>query len=221
MKKRLLSYLAISLATLVSANAFAEGVALGVKAGTGGLGIGLTAAIAPYLNVRAEYNGLSYDRSDTLDDVDYDALMDLSLLGLLADWHPFSGGFRVTAGVYQNGNEFRLEGTLIPGNTYDIGDTQYTALPGDQLNATVDFNSAAPYLGLGWGNAVAASKHWGFNIDLGVMFQGTPKADLEAKGVLANPVFANDVATEEQNLNDEIKDFTVYPLISAGISYQF
>ncbi len=100
------------------------------------------------------------------------------------------------------------------------------------LNTQVGFNSIAPYLGVGWGNAVKKGSQWRFSLDAGVLFQGSPEAKFTTSGTVDagagagaisvnDPLFQNDIDKEEQNLNDELKDFKALPVISLGTSYRF
>jgi hypothetical protein len=109
-----------------------------------------------------------------------------------------------------------------------IGNITYQASDLGSLTGLVDFDSVAPYLGIGWGNAVSADKKWGFTADLGVVFQGSPNIDLNA--TLGSTAAANgvtqaqldaEVAREEANLTDDLDDFDVYPVIAFGASYRF
>jgi hypothetical protein len=54
------------------------------------------------------------------------------------------------------------------------------------------------------------------SFDIGVMMHGSPTAKLSAPGV---PV--GDIAAEEAQLNDEIKDLKYWPVVSLGIGYTF
>ena len=75
---------------------------------------------------------------------------------------------------------------------------------------------------MGWGNALGEDKRWGFVFDLGVVFQGSPDADLTATGPLASdPTFLAELAKEEQQLQDEVDDYEYYPVVSIGVTYKF
>jgi hypothetical protein len=203
-----------ALSSLMLAEA-AGGLALVAKVGTLGLGLEGSTSLLEDFNARLGYNAISFETDQTIDDIKYDVDIDLQSLSLLLDWHPLSGGFRVSAGVMANGND--AKGSAPVGN-YTIGDTPFTNVG---LDARVDFNSAAPYLGIGWGNAVASDKGWGFNVDLGVMFQGTPEVSLIPTGPNAGLVPESELIKEQQKLQDDADDFKYYPVLSVGVSYRF
>lgn len=223
-----LSVLALGTAIALPASASAE-LALGLKAGTPGAGLELTYGINDSLNARLGYNRFDYDYETTEDGIDYEGDLKLESFSALLDWHPMKGNFRVSVGAFSNGNEFDLtasgqDNVQIGNRTYDID---------GQVDATVDFNDFAPYVGIGWGDAVAGSKHWSFGVDLGVLFQGSPEAQLTGSGqafdetsgmfidMTDDPTFQEELAREEQDLNDDMEDYKYYPVFAVGLNYRF
>jgi len=82
----------------------------------------------------------------------------------------------------------------------------------------------APYLGLGFGNAVGKGKRLTFVFDLGVMFQGFPRAKLDAQGPKAGDAgFRADLRQFERDINDDLHKqyLKYYPVLSLGLAYQF
>jgi hypothetical protein len=54
------------------------------------------------------------------------------------------------------------------------------------------------------------------------MFQGVPSISLSADGTKSgDPTFQSDLGKEEDNVQSEARKFQFYPVISAGVSYQF
>lgn len=213
-----------------SASAFDVGV--GIKGGTLGLGAEATFQIVEKLNLRASFQ--TYDDTDsfTEDGIHYDGDATLETAGITLDWHPFNGNFRISAGAFSNGSEFNLVANC--NQPCDIDNSQYlsnAANPG-KVTAAIDFKSLAPYFGIGWGNALRGGK-WYLGSDIGVMLQGTPQASLTASGqfdrqglavvtVNANdPVFQAELRREEQNLQDQMDDFELYPVINLSLGYRF
>lgn len=191
--------------------AAATDVALGIKGGTQGAGLELTKGISQNLNLRFDVNGYSFDADEQYEGNDYQLDLDLRMYGAHVDWHPFGGGFRMSAGIYSNGSE--LAGFTEGSVTID-GNTQST-----RLDATVDFDSTAPYLGIGWGNAVSQDQRFGFNVNLGVVYTGSPEVTLTETG--GNFFTDQELREEEQRLQDEIDDFEYYPVVNVGVSYRF
>lgn len=192
-----------------------------VKAGTLGLGLELTTDLTENLNLRAGFNNYTYSYSSVESDIDYNLDLDLRSISLLADWHVFSGNFRISAGMMSNSNE--LFGTGRPtGGTYEIGNETYTAEQVGTLSMGMDFNSTAPYVGIGFGNAVGTNGRWRISTDVGVLFQGSPRARLSADGSFSDePEFQAELRREEASLQEDIDSFEYYPVISIGLSYRF
>ncbi len=198
-----------------------------LKVGTLGVGLDISRALNDGVALRLNVNGLKINRTETLDDVDYDASLKLLTAGLLADYYPFENGFRLSAGAYYNGN--KLDGTATPADTQSvkIGDQTFTGAQLGHLDAKVDFKKFAPYLGIGWGND-SRRKGWGFTFDLGVLYQGSPKVyakgyvDANAPGKAAlQTQIDTEVEKERQNIANDIDNYKWYPVVMIGINYTF
>jgi len=197
----------------------ADGVAIGVKAGTLGGGVELTTNVIPMLlNARIQANGFRYNTTVTNTSVHYDAKLKLFTLGALADFYPFAGKFRISAGAYYNGNKLTLTGVPAAAS-YTFNGTTYTSAQAGTVTGTMDFNKFAPYAGIGWGDAVSSGSPIGFNIDLGVLYQGKPKTTLTATGAAAG--LTTDIAAEQTKLDNNVKKYKFYPVASIGVSYHF
>lgn len=103
----------------------------------------------------------------------------------------------------------------------EIGGTTYT--PGEigTLSGEVGFEKSVPYAGIGWGNA-ARGRGLGFSLEIGAMFQGSPEVSLRGDGGLAgDPAFEDDLRREEEEAEEDLEDFKIYPVVSLGLSYHF
>lgn len=200
---------------LIAADVGATDMAVSAKLGTLGLGVEGSFGLTEKFNARLGLNKYDFDRSETIDDINYDLNLEWQSISMLADWHPFGNAFRFTAGLMLNNNE--LNGSAAA-TTLDIGSGTYLNVG---LDATLDFDTTAPYLGVGWGNALAADRGWGFNVDVGIMYQGAGDVTLTPTGSGAGLVSASDIAAEEQRFENDIKDFKYYPVFSFGVSYKF
>ena len=213
-----------------------------------GLGISVGTAVGDRFNVRGSYHGFSYsdDFDDSEDKLSYDADLKLSSFGVLGDWHPFKGGFRVTAGLMANGNRLDLA-AQDNGGEFEVGDCTYRSVANDPLNINgrIDWRDTAPYLGIGWGGNMNAKPGLYGVFDLGVMFSGAPKARLSANGQAqlqsgpgscgepgtqfdvndpndaAAQQFRNELQTSQDDANEEAKDFKIWPNIAVGIGWRF
>ena len=97
------------------------------------------------------------------------------------------------------------------------------------LRGQVEWDSVAPYAGLGFGNPFGGDGGWSFALDLGVIFQGEPQVTLtpvfSPGSPLDNPVgralLRTQLDEEERNLEEEFSDFDLYPVLAFGVSYRF
>lgn len=217
-----------------SYKALSDDVGFSLKASTLGLGLELDYKISDYFGARLQVNKLDYDDDFVEDDIDYTGEIDFSTTGLLLDYHPFSGSFRLTAGLFDNSNE--LSGTASGEGEYEIGDFTYLSSSSDPVQADLSVelgDTPAPYLGLGWGSSPKNDGGFMMSFDLGVLISGSPSVDFQVSGTAleqesgrvvdlsTDPIVQENVATETRNLENDISDFEAYPVISLGIGYRF
>ncbi|THB63412.1 MAG: hypothetical protein D6B27_12240 [Gammaproteobacteria bacterium] len=191
-----------------------------IKFGSTGYGFELTTDITKEINLRGGINAWSKKISDTKDGIEYDIEADLNNASLLADWHPFSNGFRLSAGIFINNSEISLDSS--DATTYTINGVEYTAAEAGSISGKIDFNTVAPYLGIGWGNALNKKSDINISADLGIGFIGSPKVDISANGSLANDSdFMSDLDAEEDSIQDDVDDLNIFPVLTIGVSYKF
>jgi hypothetical protein len=224
MKKLLSTVMCLTVISITPIAKAAPGdAALGLKAGTLGIGLELTMEAMKNVNIRFGGNYFKISTEVEVEDNDYDLDLKLNSYTALADWYVTDGSFRVTAGAFINENG--LKGAALPSNTYEIGDTVYTANEVGTLTANVDFATVAPYLGIGWGNPLADDSDLTFMADLGIVFAGKPRLDIMSTGgTLSNdPTLEANIAQAEQDFRDtdEISLLRFYPVISIGLNYRF
>jgi len=199
---------------------------MALKLGTLGLGIDFSTPINEDIAFRFNVNGATTTRQETVDVTRYDADLKLLTVGALLDYYPSEGSFRLTAGAYYNANKFDLVATPTLVESISVGGNTYTSADIGHVNATVEFNKIAPYIGLGWGNKPSSEKGWGFTFDLGAMYQGSAIATAEAIVNNSAPQFiknqiAADVERERVQIEDDMSSYTWYPVIMIGVNYTF
>jgi hypothetical protein len=204
---------------LAAALATATGVAaadvgLTPRVSTLGYGVELSFGVTDNLSIGIASNRYDRSESETVDGISYDFEPELKTLGLLANWHPFGGTFRVTAGAYSNDTEFSLTGKFTAGTSYTVGDNTYVATGTERLNGTLSFDSTAPYIGIGWGGRPGS--HFGFSADIGALYQGSPKLKLSGTGFSAA-----DIEQERQQAEDDLQSFKWYPVFAVGLYFRF
>jgi hypothetical protein len=186
----------------------AQAAGIGARIGTTGLGADVAWDVAPTLSARLGYSGGSVDH-DVSTDVTYHGKLKLSNLNTFLDFAPLGPLFRITGGFIFNQNKFDVQSDQVNG-----GSISGTVKPG---------NSAAPYLGIGYGRVSGAGVN--FYADLGVMFQGSPKATLTANcGSLSAgqcSTLQSQVASEQAQLEDKLKNAKYYPVLNIGLTIGF
>ena len=191
---------------------------IGVKAGTLGAGIEGTWRPVPYLDLRVGANVFDYDDTGSQAGVDYDATLSLDTVYATANFRFPLSPFRVTGGLFSNGNELEL--VSADSNSFEIGGTTYTAADVGTLRSVTSFGSTAPYVGFGYDFTVLGKV--GLNLDFGVLWQGEPDVSIEADGLLAlDPGFQQSLESERLELEDEVSDYKAWPVVSLGFVFNF
>ncbi|MDA8365139.1 MAG: hypothetical protein M0Z84_15325 [Gammaproteobacteria bacterium] len=207
----------------LSLTAFAVHAAPAVDAhvGTLGYGLGLTFPLENHtLEGRILFNTLDYNHSKTYDSIDYDGNLRLRSAGALLDWYPFHGVFRLSGGLLYNGNKVDLTAVPNAGGTYTINGNTYSATQVGSLTGTMDFNSVSPYLGIGFGNSLHNGRLT-LLLDVGAIYQGSPKVSLSATGAAGNPALQADVQQAAATVASDAASYKWWPVIQLGIGYRF
>jgi hypothetical protein len=190
-------------------------IGIGVKAGTLGLGVDLTGRFNNWFSVRGTLSKYDYDDTFTESDIEYDGTLKLGAYGVMLDFYPMKGAFRLSAGLLKNRNELDMSGT--PTADIDIGDTTYTPAEVGTLDGGVQFKDTVSYFGIGFGNAAKAPGRVRFVFDLGVLAQGAGDVTLSSSTGLVNPA---DLQEEEKQIEDDIDSYKYWPVVAFGISFR-
>ena len=217
-------FFALLLLTVVPALSAAEdnqgrGWAVDVKAGTLGVGADLNRSIVPrVLNLRVGASFFKYSTNFTDKGIDYKADLKLGAVPIAVDVFPFKNWFRLGGGAVINLTEVDGTGQASTGSL-TIGGHQYTLESIGQLNAVLKANRVAPYFGIGFNNPIKRSGHLGFFMDLGVLYHGTPAVKLTTTKTI--PQLQADIEKQTQDVNNDIKDYKLFPVVQLGLSYKF
>ncbi len=230
------SYIKVALITLLLVSTSqandSSNIAATAKFGTLGFGIDATLGLEKQINLRLNINKGKVDLDEADRSYISDGGVDLFSAGVLADYHPYDNGFRVSAGVYYNGNNLDVTDS-IPQDNVQIGNKVYDLTKNTKTHVEITPNSVAPYVGVGWGNAISNGSSWNFSFDVGVLYQGKPKATVTMSGTAkdhnsgeiinleTNNIFKDNLAKEQSSFKSDVEDLQFYPVISFGISYKF
>lgn len=216
----------LAAALLIAAGAANAQVGITADAGTTGVGAHLVVPMETYMNGRFGANYFKRDYDKTSDGVAYDMKGKLQTIDILFDWYLHEDSpFRVTAGVLYNGNA--IDGHAKPNGagTFTLNGHSYTAADVGSLDAHSTYRKAAPYVGIGWGNALNPAKGWNVGADIGVFYQGNPNVKLASVGCTTSSTvcttLASDVEAERQKLRDDLNNLKFYPVARVSIGYRF
>jgi hypothetical protein len=223
-----------------------SGWAIVPEVSTLGLGGHVVRKITPNVNARLGVNNFGRDINVNETDYEYKGNLNLFNVSTLVDYQPFKKvGIRLSSGlVFGNNN---VQGTAdvserVANGLGTVSDGVLTirdrngnqTLPIENLasfDTDIEINEGvSPYLGIGGGNAVKAGKGLGFWWDLGVVFSGSPNAEVtsnfstEIPPEIRERVVAQaeeELKEEEKELNEALDVMGIYPVLSLGLSYQF
>ena len=219
--------LGTALAALFAVPAFAQTpgrVAVGAQIGTTGVGAEIQVQASPIFTVRGGGDLFKYDEDFETDDIAYSGEMDFSTVSAFVDMHPMNNPFFVSAGAYLGGRTVEVTGT--PSQNVTIGGQLFTPAQFGRLVGEADFGDAAPFLGLGWNNTFRTTGPIGFKIVAGATFGSDPTVDLRREGGMTLPApiqaqFDAEVQAEEAELESELEDFKILPVLQVGLTYRF
>jgi len=208
-----------------------ENYAIGVSAGTLGGDLEYSRMLSPQRNLalRVSLGGLSYssDYDDT--DAHYETDLSLKSLGAVVEYHPNASGFYIGVGAYYQDNSYELVATPQDGEYEFNGHTYAADALGSVYGETDGLNKLVPYVGIGYDNALFGDGQWFFTAKLGAWYHGTPTVNLTAKDCAlddyGSPLTCDDLRQdlrkEERDINEDIQDYTWWPVLQIGLSYRF
>lgn len=220
--KRTITLAALAFGSGLAAQGAQAQLAVGGSIGTTGGSVEVQTQITPIIQLRGGYNYFQYGVDDTYDDIAYEGDLDLTTLGAFVDFRPFANSFIVTAGAYFGDKSLDL--TARPTQNVDVGNQTFTPVQVGTLRANAALEDTAPFIGLGWDSTFQGSgSGLGFKFIVGAMFTGSPDVNMTSSGgTLSNDSnFRAQLAIEEQNLENDISDYEIYPVVQAGVTYSF
>jgi hypothetical protein len=208
-------------------------IAIGTRSGTLGLGGQIATPLASWLNLRAGVQLFNFDYGLAVDGANYQAQAHLKFGQASLDIFPFHG-FHISPGVLYSISAFSATMNVPAGATFSLGSTTYTSSATDPVNGSANIvftRTIMPALTLGFGNMIArAGKHWSFPFEVGAAYTGHYTAQLKLQGSAciqygcmstSTPAIQQSVLAEQNGLNEPMKHFQLYPIITSGLSFRF
>jgi hypothetical protein len=190
-----------------------------VQGGSLGAGAGVAMPITSWAGVHAELEGFGFSHSLNVDGNQYDGHLTLLQGGLYLDLFPFSSsGFRVTAGALINDDQLQAHAVPNADGNYKIGN-DYVPAVGSAPSATATLPRVMPYLGIGYGHK-PVTKGFGLTFDLGVAY-GRPRVSYSVPQIYTLFTTQANIDQEEQNLDNKVDRYKLYPVAQIGLTYRF
>lgn len=211
----------LAAAPIAHASVSPHDFALGVGVGTEGIGGQLsTQLIRHTLDFNIGVSRFSHHFSFTADSTKFGANLRLGGEPVGVSWYPFHNGFKIEGGVLINANHASVTGQPNSGSTYTINGRTYTASQVGTMHGDTNFRTAAPYVGVGYGDPFAGGR-WTFSVNAGVVFEGKPNVTLTASNASNNAQLQKDIQAEQTTVNNKLQFLQFWPEISIGLTYRF
>lgn len=201
------------------AGSYRPDVTVGPAISTLGLGGDVGVRFNDFIGLRVVGNAWVADFDATYGGVDYGVDFNLASVGPMVDIYPFGSVLRFTAGFRYNLNNLGLDAT--PTTSVTFGGNTYTPAEAGTVTGDVDFNTFAPYVGLGL-EATFLGDTLALGFEGGVLFQGSPSVSLRGNGTLAaDPTFNADLAREADEIEDDLSILAYYPVLRLYMTFRF
>lgn len=138
--------------------------------------------------------------------------------GLIADWHAFDNGFRLSLGGRYIDASFTGS---ISGRDITVNNQIYTAAQYGGLVAKVENgNKIAPYVGIGWDSSHFSSSGFSLGFEVGALYVGDPKATLTTTRSVAG--LQVDLDAEVAKVKADYGKFgQIWPVVGLTAKYRF
>ena len=207
--------------------------AAGFRASTLGAGVEFATPLAGRINLRSGFNFFAFNDPYSMDGVNYDARIHLQSSQTTLDW--FVGGFHISPGFLYVKNSMSAPVFVGPGKTFVLGTQTFLNSVDDPVtgSSSVIFpRTIAPLLLFGYGNLLPRSgEHLSLPIEAGVAYTGAAQINVALNGTAC---VTNGCVNFSQNaeaqkflkqeiyiLNEDLKHYPVFPIVSVGLAYRF
>jgi hypothetical protein len=192
----------------------AQGLSVGAKIGTVGVGGEVALGLTPRLTVRGGIGFMPFDIEGDVDDIAYTVAPPAVFMTAGVDLKVV-GPLRLMGGLLYRSEGISLVAE-VTGST-EVGDGTFTS--SGTLEGLVDSSSLSPFVGIGIGHATGSGV--GVFLDVAVAFTGDPTLDLTASGPISQePGFAAELEKERSQAEQNLGEYYQYwPILSFGIRF--
>ena len=197
------------------------GVAIGVNAGTPGLGVDAQIRLGQIFVLRGGVERLEHDFDEAYQDVNYSGRLGFDTVSGFIDVHPLANGFLISGGAYVGDRSIGLDAR--PSAPVDIGGATFTPAQVGTLTGEIKLKDVAPFVGLGFDDTFTRAGRWGFRAIAGVAWSEAPEVALSSSGgTLSNdPSFRARLAEEAREIQSDAEDYGLFPVVQIGLNYRF
>ena len=218
-----------------------SGLGVGVKAGVAGIGFDVATPLVPTrLNLRGGATFFSYSLNQTTsDNLNVNGTLKLQNSGIMLDWFPWHGSFRLSGGatVYNNKG---VTATLneASGSSFTLGNDKYYA--SGPVVGTGVFKlggNAGGRMSFGGEFVPKPGHHFSFDTEFGIEFVSKPTVALGFTGnvcpssqgancespynAATNTTFLSDVSSEQSKLQSDVNFLSFYPSSRSASATRF
>jgi hypothetical protein len=210
-------------------------IAIGTRLGTLGYGAQIATPLTSRLNLRGSANFFNFGYGMGVDGADYNSELHLKSGLVSVDYYPFHSSFHVSPGLMIFKSTMGAMMNVPGGNSFSLGDANYTSDPNDPVHgsgAMAFGRTFMPALTIGFGNMIPRRErnHWSVPVDLGLAYTGQNSMKINLAGSAcqqgfcmstSDPNIQQNVVQEQNELNESMKRFKIYPLLTTGLAYRF
>jgi hypothetical protein len=217
-----------------------SGLGADVKVGLAGIGFDAATPLVPTrLNLRGGASFFSYNLNETTsDNLIVNGTLKLQNSGIMLDWFPFGGRFRLSGGatVYNNKG---VTATLNEpnGSSFTLGNDKYYASgPVTGSGVFKLGGNTGGRVSFGTGNLMPKKGRFTFQSEFGIEFVSAPTVALAFSGnvctsaqgancatptnISSNAAVQADIASEQAKLQNDVNFVRYYPILSFGIGFK-
>jgi hypothetical protein len=211
-------------------------IAIGAKLGSLGWGGQIATPLTRWMTLRGGADFFNFGYGLTSDGTNYYASLHMKSGTVQADVYPFRRvSFHVSPGVLIFKSNAAANMNVPGGSTFTENDVDYTSDPNDPVNGsgTVVFQrSVMPALTIGFGNMITRreNKHWSMPFEIGAAYTGHYALGINLSGSACQqgvcqsvnqPSIQQNVVQQQNKINEELKHFQIYPILTTGVAYRF
>jgi hypothetical protein len=210
-------------------------IAIGTRLGTLGYGAQIATPLTSRLNLRGSANFFNFGYGIGVDGANYDSELHLKSGMVSVDYYPFHSSFHISPGFMIFKSTAGATMNVPGGNTFSLGDATYTSDPSDPVHGTgaMKFGRTfMPALTIGFGNMIPRHEHshWSVPVDFGLAYTGQNSMNINLAGSAcqqgfcmstSDPNIQQNVAQEQNDINESMKRFKIYPILTSGVAYRF